>query len=162
MVLRIEEEERGTMELQVVVSVRGRDLDLQQGWLGQLLYGHRTAECNMQGILVAMNQILDQFQGTACNRYACHPANPQHEDNLFLVADLQKMKEQGIVSVNSGCDLEEPAALELMLPISRADFRKQSAGPGAETEFGVADLHKTLNAIQKTQEEGFDAVKQSL
>ena len=35
--------------VQVVVAVRGRDLDLQQGWLGQLLYGERTTECPMQG-----------------------------------------------------------------------------------------------------------------
>jgi len=71
----------------VVVAIRGTDLDLQQGWLGQLLYGQKTADCSMQGMLVAMNQILDQFQGTACNHYACHPANPQDGDNLFEVAD---------------------------------------------------------------------------
>jgi len=57
-------------------------------------------------MLVAMNQILDQFQGTACNHYACHPANPLDEDNLFAIADLQKKKQQGIVSVCSRCDLE--------------------------------------------------------
>ena len=57
-------------------------------------------------MLVAMHQILDQFQGTTCNHYVCHPANPLDEENLFPITEVQKWKQEGIVSLRSGCDLQ--------------------------------------------------------
>ena len=76
-----------------------------------------NALTDLLGMLVAMNKILDQFQGTTCNHYVCHPANPLDEENLFTIADLQKMKEQGIDSVYSRCNLQ---VLSYSLPLIRA------------------------------------------
>jgi hypothetical protein len=105
-------------EMCLRVGVSGTPEQLEEGWLGQMLYG-RPAEGLTQGGVYAAMEVLKQFKGSACNHYAYHPLGGRPLEVAGL-SGLQTQKAKGVVAVKANMKGKaKEAPLDQLLPKAR-------------------------------------------